>query len=501
MNNRKSIVAVTALVLAIASPFTFGDDTAFTYQGSLSDAGSLANGTYSMTFTLFGSSSGGAPLGTVTIPSVSTTGGLFDVELDFGPSAYGVSDRWIEITIDGSTLSPRQEVKGAPYSIQTRGIHVDDAGRVGLGGGTITSELLTLADPDANILMLSQGNDFGPKITLRNTASGIATTHGRLIFDDGGQRASIGYVKPLGVPAGLSFGGANGEARMKITDDGRIGFGGELNPLAPMHMSSADIGLSSSHFTSLMDFAIESSDATIGLFSSDAGTYGSVITFDELSGGALVDKWSIGRTTSNTGAASTLFFKYGSNPTQSANPSRLVLAPNGDVGIGVSVPQARFHVDGDARIDGNARVDVLEVVGADLAEKFPTIDGVEIEPGLVLEIDPDNPGMVRIATSAYSGLVAGIVSGANGLPAGTIMGNLPGMDDATPIALSGRVWVHCDTSDSAIEPGDLLTTSATPGHAMRASDRQRAIGAIIGKAMTSLEQGEQGMVLVLVGLQ
>ena len=119
----------------------------------------------------------------------------------------------------------------------------------------------------------------------------------------------------------------------------------------------------------------------------------------------------------------------------------------------------------------------------------------------MLEIDPLNPGSLRVSTGAYSRLVAGIVSGANGLPAGTIMGNLPGNEGSPAVALSGRVWVRCDATERAVRPGDLLTTALRPGHAMRADDGGRAVGAVIGKAMTPLDQGETGMVLVLVGLQ
>ena len=68
------------------------------------------------------------------------------------------------------------------------------------------------------------------------------------------------------------------------------------------------------------------------------------------------------------------------------------------------------------------------------------------------------------------------------------------------VALSGRVYVKTDTGAGAIEPGDLLTTSSTAGHAMKAADHDQAQGAIIGKAMTSLNEGT-GMVLVLVTLQ
>jgi len=51
-----------------------------------------------------------------------------------------------------------------------------------------------------------------------------------------------------------------------------------------------------------------------------------------------------------------------------------------------------------------------------------------------------------------------------------------------------------------IKPGDLLTTSDTPGHAMKVTEHPRAQGAILGKAMSSLESGT-GLVLVLVTLQ
>ena len=66
--------------------------------------------------------------------------------------------------------------------------------------------------------------------------------------------------------------------------------------------------------------------------------------------------------------------------------------------------------------------------------------------------------------------------------------------------MTGRVWVYVDASFGAVQPGDLLTTSSTPGHAMLASDHGRAFGAVIGKAMTELKEGK-GLVLVLVNLQ
>jgi hypothetical protein len=68
------------------------------------------------------------------------------------------------------------------------------------------------------------------------------------------------------------------------------------------------------------------------------------------------------------------------------------------------------------------------------------------------------------------------------------------------VALSGRVYAFADASEAPIKPGDLLTTSNTPGHCMTAVDHIRSQGAVLGKAMSSLEKGK-GMVLVLVSLQ
>jgi hypothetical protein len=62
------------------------------------------------------------------------------------------------------------------------------------------------------------------------------------------------------------------------------------------------------------------------------------------------------------------------------------------------------------------------------------------------------------------------------------------------------VYAWADASYGSIEAGDLLTTSATAGHAMKVSDHRRAQGAIIGKALTALDEGT-GLVLVLVSLQ
>ena len=145
--------------------------------------------------------------------------------------------------------------------------------------------------------------------------------------------------------------------------------------------------------------------------------------------------------------------------------------------------------------------DVHVMGGADLAEPFDSADAGRLQPGMVMVIDSAKPGQLILADTAYDRRVAGIVSGANGIRPGVTMAQEGSAANGTvPVALTGRVYAWADASYAAIEPGDLLTTSDTPGHAMRVSDYTRAQGAIIGKAMSRLIEGK-GLVLVLVTLQ
>jgi hypothetical protein len=160
---------------------------------------------------------------------------------------------------------------------------------------------------------------------------------------------------------------------------------------------------------------------------------------------------------------------------------------------------------GEAKITvaGTVSGQVVEITGgSDLSENFDINAIDELQPGLIVSIDPRNPGALTVSSSAYDKRVAGIVSGAGGVNPGMIMGQRGSIADGKhPVALSGRVYCYVDAdAGGAVEPGDLLTTSATPGHAMKANDAARAPGAVIGKAMTSLAQGK-GLVLVLVSLQ
>jgi hypothetical protein len=138
--------------------------------------------------------------------------------------------------------------------------------------------------------------------------------------------------------------------------------------------------------------------------------------------------------------------------------------------------------------------------GGDLAERFETRDAAQIEPGTLMVIDEAHPGKLKPSASAYDPKVAGIVSGAGGVDPGLTLQQNGVMEGNTVVALAGRVYVKAEAVSAPIIPGDQLTSSAIPGTAMKAADRARTQGAVIGKAMTGLERG-RGLVLVLVSLQ
>lgn len=163
-----------------------------------------------------------------------------------------------------------------------------------------------------------------------------------------------------------------------------------------------------------------------------------------------------------------------------------------------------IELDGDYGGTGTGRITTSELQitgGADIAEPFMVNDLEEVEPGTVLSIDPMNPGQLKIANKAYDRCVAGIVSGAGSVKPGLVLRQKDSEADGKHlVALTGRVYCLVDASRGPIEPGDLLTSSDTPGYAMKVTDQNKAFGAIIGKAMTKLDTGK-GLVLVLVTLQ
>jgi hypothetical protein len=159
---------------------------------------------------------------------------------------------------------------------------------------------------------------------------------------------------------------------------------------------------------------------------------------------------------------------------------------------------AVFDTAGNPRfiLDGNSGL--LSAPG-DMAEMFPS-SAHGAAPGSVMTIDPQQPGALQVAHRPYDRRVAGVVSGAKDYRPGITLNAASSDPSRVTVTLSGTVYCLASSANGPIRAGDLLTSSAVPGHAMRAGDTDAARGAILGKALEDLH-GDRGLVLTLASLQ
>jgi hypothetical protein len=159
-----------------------------------------------------------------------------------------------------------------------------------------------------------------------------------------------------------------------------------------------------------------------------------------------------------------------------------------------------ISIDADYNGVGRIITEELQITGgSDFAENFDVSStDIEIIPGMVVSINTQKAGALTLSNTAYDKKVIGIISGANDVRTGIIMGQKGSIADGEyPVAITGRVYAYATNMNGKIEAGDLLTTSAKAGYLMKVTDKEKAFGSIVGKAMTTLDE-ESGFVLVVI---
>jgi len=154
-----------------------------------------------------------------------------------------------------------------------------------------------------------------------------------------------------------------------------------------------------------------------------------------------------------------------------------------------------FRVDTSGNIYMNGTV---HTTGADFAEEIDAASGQISTPGDVLVIDGEQDRAVRLSSEPYATNVIGVHATKPGVlaaPSGDA-----GVHNSPPVAMIGIVPCKASAENGPIRRGDLLVTSSTPGHVMRASDHSRMAGAIVGKALEPLQNGT-GVIEIAVTLQ
>lgn len=543
MNRVLASLLVLGLMLPTAAPARAAAvGTSFTYQGTLHQSGTPLTGSVDLKFSLFDALVAGNPVGvTQTVNGVNVANGVFTVTLDFGTVFNGTA-LWMEVGVQPSggssftTLTPRQSLTAAPYALYALS---------GPGGGG------SLALPFAGALAQQGGTSntdalsgIAPFAITNGATTGLS--HGLIGRTNSSWQNATG-VLGVGTASTGATSGLQGYATNSGSGTGVVGIGAANGA----YFRGGD-GVSSTFRTGVIGTAVESPFGTTtgvlgtvqngrgveGEATGGSGVYGFATTGIGVQAGSNTG-YAVHATT-NSGAAAI----YAQNQAGAAvfgqnqngygvqgftNNSAGVQGnggtngrgvegyANGQAGVfGISVTGRGvegvasqsagyggyfYNTGGGAALfaDGLAKVRTLQILGgADVAERFE-VEGTPA-PGTVLVIDEASPGRLRASSEAYSPRVAGVVSGANALAAGVVLSEDGRVEGTAAVALTGRVWVRCDATRAPIAVGDLVTSADRAGYAMKAADRSRAMGSILGKAMTALESGT-GMVLVLVSLQ
>jgi hypothetical protein len=407
----------------------------FNYQGRLTDsAGNPLDGTCSMTFKLYETATGGTALATDT-HSVSVTNGLFSTEITFDPSDFDGRALWLGITIQGeaSEMTPRQELQPVPYALSLRP-----------GAVINSSNFYTLILKNSGNLVAG----LYTETTGYNSEGIYARTYGNY------SQGVYAYTSGDDSPAVYGF---------SSKDVGVYGRGNEAGGYFTTTTAGPScwnqkpgVNVSTKYEFNPGVFINTTGDRSEGVSSSTSG---------------YKSEGVYAQTTGNNSAG---VYAYSDKDDAIYGDTG-----RGDHKYGVYTPDYMYA----AKYEGG---------GSDVAEYFAVND--DVEPGTVMVIDPAGGNKLQCSTTAYDTTVAGIVSSSPGISLGV---NEDANEGEELIAVAGRVSCKVDATYAPIKPGDLLTTSATRGHAMKATTPQ--IGTILGKALEPLESGT-GVIEVLVTL-
>jgi hypothetical protein len=451
------------------------------FQGMLTDStgAPVPDGVYSVTFRLYEDSTGATQIGSEQA-TVTTLGGLFNAYLEGliqplrkSAERAGGSDPYLGLAVESDPeMSPLLRLGSAPSSLTTHTLE-------GAGGGSVVGHLGVRETFETPI---ECGNICNTCALSSCGCINIESyTHAHLYIDagisawPGEQQSSILFKNDCSTWGDIVVDEADpGHPLLLnsiVTNDvvlsyggGNVGIGANLEPETKLDVVT---------------------DAQVaGRFRNDRSSLG----------GVGVNAATIKATNSNS---SGIALYCESNTTDAT-----IVATNTQTdGLVLKCLGEAYAEVFKVSADGIVSTPILEITGGtDLAEPFQISGGERIPVGALVVIDDRNPGKLALSDHPYDTRVAGVISGAGGIRPGLTLTQDGIFDEGQYVAMSGRVYCLADAASGPISPGDLLTTSDTPGHAMRATDRDRAYGAVIGKAMTGLDEGA-GLVLVLVNLQ
>jgi len=558
------LCAFTLAAAGLSGPFPARADVPFLigYQGAVfDDQGKPVSGPVEIEANLYDAASGGNALYTERHADVALIDGAFDFQIGAGDrtdptscswwgcatqppltaETFANDEVWLELVVEGESMVPRQRLVAVPYAVRAAvAEQLEDTAVVPYAMRAAVADRVEggLATSDVSISGSGSQVDGAPLVVENtNATDGVAARFvsrsswetARFENDGDGEVIKI-YGRGTGIDdaalrvdnvvnddswAGWFRGrtrfenpntGGYGDGRLRAVEI--IGNGSwSANPSLFVQNLSANHGIAAKFYNG--------SEYASTYFSNTGAGMGIYVA----NNGSAKDNAAIRAVNSNSNHGMAGYFTnasdYATAHFQNTGTGEVLYLQNdGASGTGTGAGSSAFIVGVDPNnvrrfwVDatGMAHVRALEILGgSDLSERFDVaaLPDAPVEPGMVVAIDPEHPeGSLVPSRGAYSRTVAGVVAGAGGIAPGMLMAQqgVAGADGEHPVALTGRVYAKADTSNGPIRPGDLLTTSDRTGYAMKATDWQRSQGAVVGKALGSLDE-ETGLVLVLVGLQ
>jgi len=403
------LIATTILFagLFLMNQAVFAQTTEFTYQGSLKDGASAATGNYDFEFALFDSLAAGSQIGsTLTRNTVAVAGGTFAVKLDFGGQFPG-SNRFLEIRVRVSgggaftPLLPRQLVNSAPYSVKAlsaaTAVNATNLGGVAASQFVLTGDarLSDARDPlpgssnyirnntvqqagsfnidgtgTANIINGNQINVRGYRMLWIGTTNQLDNIFAGL---NAGQATSTGVANSFfGTNSGQANSTGNGNAFFGWQTGSANTTGGDNTFVGGSPGTSNTIGSRNSFIGRLSGSASNdgNDNAAFGMQSMSANTSGSRNTILGASSGASLtsgnNNTALGYQ-ADVSAGLTNATALG-NQAKATTSNSMVLGsingvngagPDTNVGIGITAPTSKLHVNnGDVRVsNGSVLVD------------------------------------------------------------------------------------------------------------------------------------------------
>jgi hypothetical protein len=411
------------------------------------------------------------------------------------------------IHLDAGGIDPNTHLPRPPISGQVIGLS-GTTGRINAGGNNKYGQLNLLDAANSITVQLDAsgggilvgGNGMDGEIRLFRESSNQVVATATVLLEGASGKLNLGGS---GVDGSILIKGANGQQRIQLDGKGGNlwlggnGADGDVVIFSKAVGNTSDTSLASIHLDgegrriSLKGpnkqerIRLDASEADLVVKDADGNN---VFHFEgqnnQLSIGALAGK------------AGNLVVRDGNlraSLSFSGNSPQLVIGSQGHAG---SIQILDDGNNGTITLDGDSGDIILE--NADCAEEFDVSEGEEIQAGSVMVFD--RGGKLRPGHEAYDKRVAGVISGAGDCKPGILLDRKKTPSHRSPIALVGKVYCKVDAQYAPIEVGDLLTTSTTLGHAMKADDPLRAFGAVIGKALHPLKEGT-GLIPIIVALQ